>query len=101
MTNLSRIKKMPKAELIELFAEIRRAPGFEFIDFDGWLSSSSPEWTYKGYAGVYTDHSGKERECIVVGSKAIYSKPYKTIVVDGQIMQVPKDQVRALGKGNG
>ena len=98
MTNLSRIKKMPKAELIDLFAEIHQAPGFEYIDFDAWLSSSSPEWTYKGYPGVFTEHVGKERECVVVGSRTVFSRPYKTIIVDGQIMQVPKDQVRAAGK---
>lgn len=101
MTNLERIRKMPKAELIELFGEIRRATGFEYIDFGAWLSSSSPEWTYKGSLGVFTDYGGEEHERMVVGSRTVFSQPYKTIIADGQIMQVPKDQVRASGRENG
>ena len=98
MTNLGRIRKMKSEELAELFTEVRRAPGFEYIDFDGWLKSSSPEWIYKGYPGIVTDHNGVERSCIVVGSKMIYSRAYKTVIADGQLMQVPKDQVRAAEK---
>ena len=54
MTNLSKIKKMTKLELVELFYKLRKAPGFEYIDFDRWLSSSSPEFIFRGSPGKYT-----------------------------------------------
>ena len=101
MTNMERIRTISAAEVQEMFARIRKAPGYEYLDIDAWLNSDSEEFVYKGYDVVFYNYNDHDTPipCKVLADSTVFSKPYKTILCRTDpaaqltIMKVPAEYV--------
>lgn len=57
MTNRERINELPNEKFLEEVQKIASFPGFEFVDWEGWLNSDIKTPQYIGKPGLYQESS--------------------------------------------
>lgn len=99
MTNYEKIKKMTPEQLSAFLREYDTVPMKKYFDLDKWLQSEDTTYCYLGKPGTYIKNleslakaSGLSPEsipCRIIEDTTFFGKPYKRILFDEQILNVP------------
>ena len=111
MTNRERLNGLSTEKFMAAIKSIASTPGFEYVDWEGYMASESPRIPYKGEPGRFRSHAqdldevcgnGEMVPCLILGETVMFGEPYVRVLSgSGQYLAVPACQAERLAAGKG
>lgn len=102
MTNFEKISNMNTEDLSTFLVGFHAFPLAEYVDYEKWLNSESPDWIYKGKKANFCrfDLEGNvigRTPCLLVKEDEVrFNRPYVGVIVNETLKFVPESYVEIV-----